>query len=67
MTREALIKRLRKGWLSSAQAFTEFGTLKLTSRISELRKHHMGVHLLAIEQRTVRKNGKSWCEYRIAR
>jgi hypothetical protein len=61
MTTEALIKRLRKGWLSSAEAFREFGTLKLTSRVSELRRVHK------IESKTVQQNGKRFNFYRLAR
>ncbi len=30
-----LIKRLRKGWLNSAQAFYDCGCLKLTTRVNE--------------------------------
>ena len=30
-----LIKRLRKGWLNSAQAFYDCGCLKLTTRANE--------------------------------
>lgn len=62
MTREALMKRLKRGWLSSADAFTEFHTLKLTTRISELRA--AGVEVVA---RTVKRNGKQFNEYRMAR
>ncbi len=65
MTRQDLIKRLRKGWLSSAQAFQEFGTIKLTSRISELRRDTYCAPLYQLEQRTVKSGGKSWCEYRL--
>lgn len=60
MTQATLIKRLRKGWLSSAQAFHEFGTLKLTSRISDLRK------CMPVKSREVHKNGKRFNEYRMS-
>lgn len=62
MTRDTLIKRLRRGWLSSAQAFTEFSTLKLTTRVSELRRAGY-----AIESEAVRQNGKTFNRYRLAR
>lgn len=57
-----LLKRLRKGWLSSAAWFSEHDSLKLTSRISDARRAGY-----QIEQRKVSRNGKSWCEYRLAR
>lgn len=63
-TDSPLIKRLRRGWLSSAQWFDEVGSLKLTSRMTDVRRSHLGKRL---QQRTVKKNGKSWCEYRLAR
>jgi hypothetical protein len=63
MTQALLIKRLQRGWLSSAQAFSEFGTLKLTSRISDLRKTNW--LLMSIKQRSVKVNGKTFCEYRM--
>lgn len=59
MTQEKLIQRLKRGWLSSAQAFHEFGTLKLTSRVSELRKR------MKVEGEVVHKNGKRFCRYRL--
>jgi hypothetical protein len=61
MTQALLIKRLQRGWLSSAQAFSEFGTLKLTSRISDLRRNTY----YGVEQRSVKANKKTFNEYRI--
>ena len=57
-----LIKRLRKGWLSSAAWFFEHGSLKLTSRVSDARR---AGH--KIESREVKRNGKRFFEYRAAR
>lgn len=60
---QPLIKRLRRGWLSSAQWFHEHKSLKLTSRIADLRKDPAIKKKLI--QRTVKRNGKSFCEYRL--
>lgn len=62
MTTQSLLKRLKKGWLSSADAFREFGTLKLTTRVSELRK--AGQKIVSRERKA---NGKKFNEYRLAR
>lgn len=62
MTQNELVTRLKKGWLSSADWFREHGSLKLTSRISDLRA--AGVDVLA---RSVKRNGKSFNEYRLAK
>jgi hypothetical protein len=34
---DAILKLLRKGWTSPAQAFQQAGTLKLATRVGELR------------------------------
>jgi len=64
MTQEPLVKRLKKGWLSSAQWYEEHKSLKLTSRMTTIRRHPvLGKRL---KQREVRRNGKTFCEYRLA-
>ena len=57
-----LLKRLRKGWLSSAEWFSEHGSLKLTSRVSDLRA--AGHQIIS---REVKRNGKRFNQYRVAR
>ncbi len=57
-----LLKRLRRGWLSSYDWLMEHGSLKLTSRISDLRAAGHKV-----ESRKVKRNGKVWFEYRLTR
>lgn len=34
----SIIKRLRKGWCTGLQALTDCGTMKLATRVSELRR-----------------------------
>ena len=57
-----LLKRLKRGWVSSFEWAMEHGSLKLTSRVSDARR---AGH--KIESREVKRNGKRFNEYRAAR
>jgi hypothetical protein len=55
-----LLKRLKRGWTSSADWWHEHHSLKLTSRVSDARA---AGH--KIVSREVKKNGKRFYEYRL--
>ena len=57
-----LLNRLKRGWVSSSTWFFEHGSLKLTSRVSDLRAAGYKV-----ESRKCSNGRKSWLEYRAAR
>lgn len=59
---ESIIKELRKAWITPLDALRLCGTMKLASRVSELRRD--GVPIL---DRWVEVNGKRFKAYRIAR
>lgn len=59
--RETIIKRLRKGWCTGLQAVYDCGTLKLASRVSEI-KRDTGYIII---DKWVEQNGKRFKAYRI--
>lgn len=56
-----IIKRLRKGWCTGLQAVYDCGTLKLASRVSEI-KRDTGYIII---DKWVEQNGKRFKAYRI--
>jgi len=58
---DLIIKRLRKGWCTGLQAVYDCGTLKLASRVSEI-KRDTGYIII---DKWVEQNGKRFKAYRI--
>lgn len=58
--RQSIIKRLRKGWTTGLQALNACGTMKLATRVSELRRNGY----LVIDK-WVELGGKRFKAYRI--
>ncbi len=58
--RESIVKRLRRGWCTGLQALYDCGTMKLATRVSELRASGHTVKDKWIEQ-----GGKKFKAYRI--
>lgn len=59
---QSIIKRLRKGWCTGLQALYDTGSMKLASRVSELRRDGYTVIDKWVEQ-----GGKRFKAYRIAK
>ena len=59
---DLIIKRLRKGWTTGLQALTDFGTMKLATRVSELRRDGF-----VVLDKWVEANGKRFKAYRITK
>lgn len=59
--RETIVKRLKRGWTTGLDALYDCGTMKLATRVSELRDQ--GVNVI---DKWVRQNGKRFKAYRIA-
>ena len=59
---EKIIRRLRKGWCTGLQALYDCGTLKLSSRVSELRRDGYTVLDKWVEQ-----GGKRYKSYRLVK
>lgn len=60
--RESIIKRLRKGWTTGLDALESCGTMKLATRVGEIRQAGYNV-----QDRWVEVNGKRFKAYRIAK
>lgn len=60
--RESIIKRLKRGWCTGLQALEACGTMKLASRVSELRAAGHDVI-----DRWVEQGGKRFKAYRICK
>ena len=60
--RESIIKRLRKGWTTGIDALESCGTMKLATRVGEIRQAGYNV-----QDRWVEVNGKRFKAYRIAK
>ena len=60
--RETIIKRLRRGWCTGLQAVHDCGSLKLASRVSELRREGY-----AIADKWIEQGGKKFKAYRMPR
>jgi hypothetical protein len=56
---ELIIQRLKKGWTSPLDALYSCGTLKLATRVGELRRDGF-----EIEDRWKEENGKRFKEYK---
>ena len=59
---ESIIKRLRKGWTTGLDALNDCGTMKLATRVGELR---MAGH--RIVDKWVELNGKRFKAYRLVK
>ena len=59
---ESIIKRLRKGWCTGLEALTTCGTMKLATRVSELRRDGF-----VIVDKWVEQGGKRFKSYRIVK
>lgn len=59
--RETIIKRLKRGWTTAIDALNDCGTMKLATRVSELRDQ--GVNVI---DKWVEQGGKRFKAYRIA-
>lgn len=57
-----IIKRLRKGWCTGLQAVHDCNTLKLATRVSELRKAGY-----TVPDKWVEVNGKRFKAYRLVK
>ena len=60
--RESIIKRLRKGWTTGLDALESCGTMKLATRVGEIRQAGYNV-----QDRWVEVNGKRFKAYRITK
>ena len=60
-----IIDLLKEGWTSPATAFAEVGTMKLSTRVSEIRR--MGIKVDSRRVTKINRFGKKvhYCEYRI--
>ena len=58
----SIIKELRKGWLSGIEALHKCGTMKLATRIGELRMQGY-----FIDDKWVESNGKRFKSYRMSK
>lgn len=60
--REAIIKRLKRGWCTGLQAVYDCGTMKLATRVSEMRRDGLNIIDKLVEQ-----GGKRFKAYRIVK
>lgn len=60
--RQAILKRLRKGWTTGLEALHAAGTMKLATRVSELRRDGY-----VVVDRWVEQGGKRFKSYRIVK
>ena len=60
--RDKLIKRLRKGWCSGVEALFSCGSMKLATRVGELRQAGY-----KIQDRWIEANGKRFKSYRLVK
>ena len=58
--RQSIIKRLRRGWCTGLDALNDCGTMKLTTRVSELRRDG---HVII--DRWVEHDGKRFKSYKM--
>jgi len=64
--RTDITKRLRRGWCTGLQALQDCGTMKLATRVGEIKAELWGTPY-AMEDRWVEKNGKRFKAYRIVK
>ena len=60
--RETIVKRLKRGWTTGLQALNDCGTMKLATRVSELR-----LSGLNIIDKWVEQGGKRFKAYRLVK
>lgn len=60
--REVIIKRLKRGWCTGLQAVYDCGTMKLATRVSEMRRDGLNIIDKWVEQ-----GGKRFKAYRIVK
>lgn len=59
---QSIIKRLRKGWCTGLQALYDTGSMKLASRVSELRRDGY-----TVIDRWVEVDGKRFKSYKLVK
>lgn len=64
--RTDITKRLRRGWCTGLQALQDCGTMKLATRVSEIKLELFGSGYEVID-RWVEENGKRFKSYRIVK
>ena len=60
--RETIVKRLKRGWTTGLQALNDCGTMKLATRVSELRRSGLNIIDKWVEQ-----GGKKFKAYRLVK
>jgi len=60
--RETIVKRLKRGWTTGLQALNDCGTMKLATRVSELRRSGLNIIDKWVEQ-----GGKRYKSYRLVK
>lgn len=60
--RETIVKRLRRGWTTGLQALNDCGTMKLATRVSEMRRSGLNIIDKWVEQ-----GGKRFKAYRLVK
>ena len=63
---QAIIKRLRRGWCTGLQALQDCGSMKLATRVSEIKPELFGTGYEVID-RWIEENGKKYKSYRIVK
>lgn len=58
--RESIVKRLKRGWTTGLEALNDCGTMKLATRVSEMRRDGLNVIDKWVEQ-----GGKRFKAYRL--
>jgi len=62
--RKEIAKRLRRGWCTGLQALQDCGSMKLATRVGEIKQELIGTDYKVID-RWVEANGKRYKSYRI--
>ena len=60
--RESIVKRLKRGWTTGLEALNDCGTMKLATRVSEMRRDGLNVIDKWVEQ-----GGKRFKAYRLVK
>jgi len=64
--RTDIVKRLRRGWCTGLQALHSCGTMKLATRVGEIKSELIGTGYEVID-RWIEENGKRFKSYRIVK
>ena len=64
--RTDITKRLRRGWCTGLEALYDCGTMKLSSRVTDIKRDLIGTRYKVID-RWVEENGKRFKSYRIVK